>query len=389
MKTWNIQRTQFKVSDFINWYRSGDLNLSPIFQRRPVWPLGAKSYLIDTIMRGLPIPSIILRDVPSDLDTFQSRREVVDGQQRIRTVVAFVAPELIKDSQPTDEFKISRSHNPGLGGSRYRDLPKATRQSILDYQFMVHIFPTQTDDREILEIFARMNATGYKLNNQELRNATYFGEFKTSAYALAAEQLPRWRSWHLFTEGQIARMAEVELTSELMIVVISGISEGSKATIDRFYKKLDNQFPTRGAVERRYRAVMDTIENGFTALDRRPFERKTLFYPFFASVYACMYGLKSPLKGKRADHLPSADAKAIAAAGQRLAAGSGPGDIQQLTQRRVSQAGVRRKITSTTAQSYCRYTFAFYSRPALGGVILGASLYDGRAWPPCCDFVGS
>jgi len=48
-----------------------------------------------------------------------------------------------------------------------------------------------------------------------------------------------------------------------------------------------------------------------------------------------------------------------------------------------------RRWSSTTAQSYCRYTFAFYSRPALGGVILGASLYDGRAWPPCCDFVGS
>ena len=62
MKTWNIQRTQFKVSDFVNWYRSNELELSPIFQRRSVWPTGAKSFLIDTVMRGLPIPAVILQE---------------------------------------------------------------------------------------------------------------------------------------------------------------------------------------------------------------------------------------------------------------------------------------------------------------------------------------
>jgi Protein of unknown function DUF262 len=206
VKTWNITRTQFKVSDFLTWYKNRELDLSPIFQRRPVWKPGAKSYLIDTIIRGLPIPAIILREVPSDLRTFTSRREVVDGQQRIRTVITFVAPQLLADRKPTDDFTLTKSHNREYANREFSDLPKDVRQRILDYQFMVHIFPTETDDREILEFFARMNATGYKLNNQEPRNANFFGEFKTCCFELAAEQLGRWRAWQLFNEAQIARI---------------------------------------------------------------------------------------------------------------------------------------------------------------------------------------
>src|ERR1700674_3712817 len=95
-----------------------------------------------------------------------------------------------------------------------RSLPADVRQAILDYQFSVHILPSSVDDREVLQIFARMNATGLKLNSQELRNAAYFGEFKTSMYAIAAEQLSRWRKWRIFSEGQLSRMSEVEITSE-------------------------------------------------------------------------------------------------------------------------------------------------------------------------------
>ena len=59
-----------------------------------------------------------------------------------------------------------------------------------------------------------MNSTGVKLNAQELRNAEFFGEFKEVCYELATEQLNRWRHWGIFSPDRIARMMEVELTSE-------------------------------------------------------------------------------------------------------------------------------------------------------------------------------
>src|SRR5439155_22871656 len=97
------------------------------------------------------------------------------------------------------------------------------RQAILDYQFSVHILPASVDDREVLQIFARMNSTGLKLNSQELRNAAFFGEFKTSMYAIAAEQLQRWRTWRIFTEAQISRIGEIEITSDFAQLMISGL----------------------------------------------------------------------------------------------------------------------------------------------------------------------
>ena len=51
MKTWEMTRTLYKVSDFVSWQKTKTLILSPSFQRRPVWKLGAKSYLIDTVVK--------------------------------------------------------------------------------------------------------------------------------------------------------------------------------------------------------------------------------------------------------------------------------------------------------------------------------------------------
>ena len=105
-------RTQYKVSDILNWQRSGSLELNPNFQRRPVWKKGAKSYLIDTILKGFPVPIIFLRDMPSDLSTLMAKREVVDGQQRIRTILSFIDKTLVPNFDAArDEFTIARAHS--------------------------------------------------------------------------------------------------------------------------------------------------------------------------------------------------------------------------------------------------------------------------------------
>ena len=87
---------------------------------------------------------------------------------------------------------------------------------MLDYDFSVHVLPADTEDRDVLQIFARMNSTGLKLNDQELRNAEFYGSYKEAAYRLAYEQLGRWRSWGIFSETDIARMLEVEETSDII-----------------------------------------------------------------------------------------------------------------------------------------------------------------------------
>src|SRR5688572_9925288 len=93
----------YPISDFLAWQRQGLLDLRPPYQRLSVWTKRAKSLLIDSVLRGYPIPLIFLHNT-LDLDRAVSVRQVVDGQQRIRTLLAFIDPACLDDWTDEDEF---------------------------------------------------------------------------------------------------------------------------------------------------------------------------------------------------------------------------------------------------------------------------------------------
>lgn len=346
MKTWDMVKTVYTVGDFISWQKNKTLVLSPSFQRRPVWTSGAKSFLIDTIMRGLPIPIIFLRDQKTDLTSLESKKEVVDGQQRVRTLVTYIASKFLPDfKKERDQFVVQKVHNPEIADKPFAELPEDARQRILDYQFSVHILPSSVDDREVLQIFARMNSTGVKLNDQELRNAEYFGEFKTSVYELASEQLARWRGWKIFTEYNIARMDEVELTSEFSMLMLRGVTGKTQPAITRAYKEKDLLFPEREEVERRFRQVMESIEDKFGDDVRfTPFKKKTLFYSLFAVIYDFLYSGK-PLSVKaKADIIAAEDVARIKKAGDSIQNKAAPADVLEAVARRTTHPGSRTTV---------------------------------------------
>jgi hypothetical protein len=74
------------VSEIINLFQSGQLNLSPGFQRNSVWTLSDRRALIDSILRQYPLPAIFLyRRVEQGNAIF----DVIDGKQRIETILMF------------------------------------------------------------------------------------------------------------------------------------------------------------------------------------------------------------------------------------------------------------------------------------------------------------
>ncbi|MDP3296016.1 MAG: DUF262 domain-containing protein [Thermodesulfovibrionia bacterium] len=298
MKTFDITTTQYKVSDFLSWQKAGTLILSPSFQRRSVWKKGAKSYLIDTVVRGLPIPIIFIRERRTDLKTFEPLREVVDGQQRIRTLISYISPNLLTDiDKNRDIFTVLPSHNKEITGYIFEKLSEDIKNKILDYKFSVHVLPPNVDDQDVLQIFARINSTGMKLNGQELRNAEYYGEFKTLMYNLALKNLNRWRKWKIFTEDDISRMLEVELTSELCIFMLNGITAKKQKAIDGIYEKYDPSFKEKSGIEKRFDFVMEAIdENLGDKLQFSAYKNKTLFYGLFGIIYELTYGEKASLE---------------------------------------------------------------------------------------------
>jgi hypothetical protein len=322
MNTKSIQKTVFKVADFISWQKIGSLELSPAFQRRPVWPVGAKSLLIDTVLRGIPMPIIFVRE-RSDLSTLEPIRQIVDGQQRLRTLIAFIDASLLKDFNPSrDDFEIAKQHSKHLPGRTFNTLDNQSKRAILDYEFSVHVLPSDTEDREVLQIFARMNSTGYKLNDQELRNAEFFGDFKSVMYDLAYEQLPRWREWRVFSETDIARMIEVEETSDIVITMLNGVHGKNRRLLDGAYRNFNDAFPQRAEVVSRFRAVMDAIEDTIgEEMPRLAFRRKALFNTLATFYYSQMYGLKSKLVHSRPRPVKKAVREAVISGSEAIERG--------------------------------------------------------------------
>ncbi len=345
METIDITRTLYKVSDFLSWQKAGTLELSPNFQRRPVWSAGAKAYLIDTVVRGLPVPIIFMRE-RTDLKSFEPRREIVDGQQRLRTILSYIDPTCLRDYDPNrDYFPIKPELNSELGNKDFLKLPESLKRRVLDYQFSVHILPSDADDRLVLQIFARMNATGVKLNGQELRNAKWFGQFKTSMYQLAYEYLPKWRQWSIFTETNIARMLEVEATSDLCALILQGTFGMSQTSLDKIYKDYDEVFLARAEVERRFRATMESIDAVIgELLSNTVFSSRLLFYATFALFYDLLFTIGSELKRKAQAKLPSDLMGSLLDIDTRISVGEIPESVATAISRRTTHPSTRKMI---------------------------------------------
>ncbi len=343
MKRFEIGRTTYSVSDFLSWQRAGQLELSPSFQRRSVWKPGAKSYLVDTVVRGLPVPVIFVRE-KLELDTAETVREIVDGQQRLRTLLSFVEPSSLKDFDSNrDAFTVSRSHNKEVGGKSFKSLGNDIRTAILTYQFSVHVLPIGTEDRDVLQIFQRMNSTGLKVNGQELRNAEYYGVLKTLMYSLATEQLDRWRSWRIFNEDKIARMGEVELVSDLTNNMLNGLRGKSQAKLDTLYDDFDTKFPGQNILRTRFEATMDSIDKVMgDELKATVYSSEVSFFTLFCYFYEKTYGLGSELRSSRPKKLPRDLASCLVAASNSLRGDTAPPAVLDAMQRASADLGRRR-----------------------------------------------
>lgn len=342
-----LEREQFSVGDLLNWHLQGGLDLTPRFQRRPVWKAGAKSFLIDTVLRGLPMPAVILRDRGSDLKSLKPLREVVDGQQRLRSLFSFVKPDALAiRAGQTESFVIQRAHQPEYPNAKYTDLPETLQRRILDYRIITHIFPLGTEDPAILEVFARLNATGTALKPQELRNARFYGEFKTLCFSLGTRHLAFWIESGVFKDDSIARMEEVELTSDLVLLLMRGIGEGSKSILDRAYKDFDESLPQISAIETRFGETIAALGRDFDFSSAKRFRNKSLFYCLFAAYYDVLYGLGSNLTARKRPATADAEISQVIERCHRVSTLDAPQRVLAATERRLSHKAERTLVVN-------------------------------------------
>ncbi len=260
-----VQYESIIIQDILNLQKSDELDISPWYQRRSVWSIPQKAYLINTLHEQKPIPAIYIRH-SLDLDKGKSIKEIVDGQQRTRAIIEFC------------EDKFSSRH-PQTGERRkFSQLNASQRQKFLLTAIPVgYLLGATTAD--VIDIFGRINSVSKILNAQEKRNSAYSGEFKQFCLNQAASRVELWRSYNIFSANDISRMNEVQFVSDLTLNLLEGLSDFSASNLNRVYKEYENEFPKRADLTKRLDRLFDFIVDlGHSAIRDTIFKRQPIHF---------------------------------------------------------------------------------------------------------------
>lgn len=274
------------IQEIVNAHQREELNISPWYQRRAVWTNPHKSYLINSIFELMPVPSIYIRHT-IDLDKEKTVKEVVDGQQRIRSILDYRAD------------KFAARHPDHSRRVKFSELSVAQREKFLMSKLPV-AYLIGADDSDVIEIFGRLNAVSKTLNAQEKRSAQYSGEFHQFCLREAVDRLPIWRGLNIFSANDISRMTEVQFTAEVSMALVDGMSDYSAAKINTAYKMWDEDFPERERVASQLERVYGLIAGiDPTYIRETIFSRTPVFYTLVL-VLAAMTGKPSIARLERA-----------------------------------------------------------------------------------------
>lgn len=194
--------TDLTYRELVAMYRDGDLE-KPELQRKYVWTKKEASKFIDSVLLGLPVPSIFLAKTEDD------KRLIVDGYQRIMTVYDYMHGIFSGDKKV---FKLANSEeiNAKWRGKSYLELTEEQQRRIRTSPIHAIVFEQKEpkNDTGMYQIFERINTGGRTLKPQEIRNCVYHGDFNKLLFELNKEEL--WRVV-LGSQQEDSRMADVEL----------------------------------------------------------------------------------------------------------------------------------------------------------------------------------
>ena len=223
-------------------YQEGDF-VKPELQRKFVWDKKEASRFIESILLGLPVPSIFLAQVS------KGPQLIVDGYQRIMTIVDYFEGIWRKDNTP---FKLWNSEriNERWRNKSYTELTDDDRRRLRLYTIHAIIFEQKKpkNDDGLFQIFERINTSGKALNAQEIRNCISQGRLNSLLFDLNKNEY--WRT--LFGDAnEDSRMLDLEFILRFFTLSQDKILKSNRYTISlkkelneymNKYRKADDVF---------------------------------------------------------------------------------------------------------------------------------------------------
>ena len=218
---------QMSVGEIVSMYDNREVIIDPEFQRLFRWDIGQKSKLIESLLLGIPLPSIFV------FEKEDGNWELIDGLQRISTILEFMGRLRSPDGglHPPSALEATK-YLPSLHNAVWetserisdiikedqRPIDKTQQLAIRRGRLGVEILKRPSDDETKYDLFQRLNAGGTQANAQELRNCIMLminGDYFRVVKA-AAEQ-PSFRRVTSVTEEQAERQRHLEMAVRFLV----------------------------------------------------------------------------------------------------------------------------------------------------------------------------
>jgi hypothetical protein len=180
-----IHREMYDMSfgELMSLYGKKELVINPEYQRLFRWEPTQKTRFIESLLLNIPVPPIFVFTMEN------GTWELVDGLQRVSTVLQFTGKLRYPDGSPWEPFVCEGTRAlPSLDGMRWPTeeeeagdgderpdvLPPAHRLALQRARIRIEILDHETDPHTKFELFQRLNTGGSKLSEQEVRDCTIF-----------------------------------------------------------------------------------------------------------------------------------------------------------------------------------------------------------------------
>lgn len=196
--------TNKKVRELLKAVRDGSLIPRPEFQRRLVWTTKDKDKFIESVVKGYPFPEVYICNGEVDTDTGEGTQLLVDGLQRLSTLLEYF--------QGDDGFIYTLT-------VPYKNLSQAEKEKFLEYNVVVRDLGQLTKE-QIIEVFKRLNSTQYTLREMEINNAIYEGAMKK--FCEKFSEIRFFEDHKIFLAGDRKRMGDVAFCLSLVGTMMLG-----------------------------------------------------------------------------------------------------------------------------------------------------------------------
>lgn len=341
-----IDEGNYSITEIVDWFRDRVLVVNPDYQRGGgLWPAAAKSYFIDTIIRGFPFPKVYFHE-RVDKASKKPKREIVDGQQRITTIVEFV----------DGKFPLGRNARE-YANLRFDDLPGDVQDDFLAYTISVDVI-RNADQSEILQMFRRMNAYTLPLNESEKRHSEFFGEFKDWVNGLLDREGRILSDWNVLTSRQIVRMGDAEFVADVALALDEGVVSTSPKKLRDLYRKNDDEFAEMAAFDEKVSGTFRTIVENLSGIQGTYATKSHVFHSLICALVHNKFGLPNGQEsiGLASENSYFTDADRAVASIRRLAAAHEEKDIGEFSEyvRAASEGGNRGPQRAIRIKWLCR-----------------------------------